>query len=113
MGDLDYIDRPLFQRLFGVAVREARESYAWSIAELHARSGVSVARLRRIEVGKVWVGQKAREALNSTLNIEENRLEQMVGAARIGYLDQLNQMFNLESFLEPNSVAPKTLEPES
>ena len=85
--ELHYIDKSLFQRMFGVAVREARESYQWSLAQLEALTGINSARLAKIESGQVWVRNATRDSLIAKLEIGEERLEKMIAVARLGYLD--------------------------
>lgn len=91
--ELHYIDRTLFQRMFGVAVREARESFHLTLEQVEAQTGIPLARLDRIENGRVWIRSKTRSDLVQALKISEERIDKMVSVARLGFIDLFHSAF--------------------
>jgi transcriptional regulator with XRE-family HTH domain len=103
-----YIDKALFQTMFGICVQEARESRGLTLADLHLVTGIPSGRLRQIESGQSWVREKTRHKLMYALEITEAHEECLLNVARISFIDELTRMWwaPAEHAEEPSEINP-------
>jgi transcriptional regulator with XRE-family HTH domain len=87
-----YIDKRQFYLTFGVAVREARESLNLDIIELGRDTGISPAKLRKIETAGVQIRLSTVNKLAARLGISESVIERLLQVARIKYIDEMMTM---------------------
>lgn len=100
-----YVDKILFQKMFGVALREAREAKGWTLMDVREHTGIATSRIEQIECGKTSIREATRVKLALTLDISESYLDQMLKVARIGFIDDLTKIWwNLPLAFEESSA---------
>lgn len=90
--DLSYVDKNKFQKLLGVYVSEQRVVRGLTLAELSRRTGISVARLKKIEGGQAQLSAQTCEVLQCALELDEKKMERLLEIARIGFVQQFMEL---------------------
>jgi transcriptional regulator with XRE-family HTH domain len=90
-------------------VREQRERFGWTRAELANRSGVSVATIRNIETGQAGAGPRAIEAVVTTIKATiESSANAIVVDLRRGHQPDQQAQPEQPKQLEPQNNGPVT-----
>lgn len=92
MIDLAHVDRELFNKMFGVYVRETRLESGLQISQLQKATNISRRQIKMIEEGAVSPRTKTLEVLCATLNLNPEKIDRIVQVARIAFIDELTKL---------------------